>query len=82
MIAEVLFALIVDDIKRTVEKDYFLTKTSVAVPEEMVENTMFVSRLKIAFQAIGWKDINIEDVDYDYDMQGDMLQEILQKNFF
>ena len=77
VIGEVLFALIVNEFKEIVEKDFILTDTEIYLP---TENEKSMERIKVALDAIGLKGIKLQGNDnYDYSEQGEILNEILEK---
>ena len=79
LIAEVLFALIINEIKKEAEKKYILTNTFITVPIHLSENTHFMNRMRVSLESIGMKGIESEEVEYEYSKQGEMMQEILEK---
>ena len=79
IIAEVLFALIINEIKDKIERHYIITDTIIQLPED---NRIFLTRIKIALQAINLKGIEIDEtISFDYTKQGEILEELLEKNF-
>ena len=77
VVAEVLFALILDEIVQKVKKEYILDKTIIELPSK---NKMFQNRMKVALDAIGMKGIRIgKEITYDYSEQEEILEEILEK---
>ena len=79
IIAEVLFALIINEFKQIVEKEFIITKTVIEMP---VNNKTLNSRILTALDAIGLKEMELEDeeINYDYKDQGHILTELLEKN--
>ena len=77
VIGEVLFALIIQEFKFIVEKQFILTETEITLP---MDNKKSLQRIKVALEAIGMKGVELtEDDDYDYTHQGEILKEILEK---
>ena len=77
VVAEVLFALILDDFIKSAKKQYILCRTFIELPNE---NKMFEERINVSLDAIGLKGIDIgEEITYDYEEQGMILNEILEK---
>ena len=80
VVAEVLFALIINEFKQIVENEYIITKTMIELP---VNNKTLNSRILTALDAIGLKEIELEEEDeitYDYKDQGDILTELLERD--
>ena len=81
VIAEVLFALLIDEFKEQIEKEFIIDKTIV---ELTVNNLKVNSRIITALTAIGLENIQLEDddeeeINFDYQAQGEILHEILAK---
>ena len=78
VIAEVLFALIIDVFKTAVEKNYILYNTHIVIP---TDNALFIDRIQISLESIDLKGIILKDdiVGFDYQNQGLILHEILTK---
>ena len=79
VIAEVLFALLINQCKLQIEKDFIITKTVVDLP---IQNAFFNSRMITSLDSIGLEKIELkdeEDIDYDYRKQGEIVQELLEK---
>ena len=81
VIAEVLFALIVNEIKQKKERNEIFTSTEIKVDDNLKKNKQFINRLKVSLESIGMKGIEYDDVEYDYEKQGDLFQEILEKKY-
>ena len=79
LIAEVLFALILKEFTSQIEKEYIIEKTEIQLPKE---NKEFNFRILTALDSIGLKDIELEeeDIEYEYKNQGEILNEIIEKN--
>ena len=79
VIAQVLFALIIKEFTSQIEKEYIIEKTEVQLPKE---NKEFNFRILTALDSIGLKDIELEeeDIEYEYKNQGEILNEIIEKN--
>ena len=76
VVAEVLFALILDEIIQKVKKEYILDKTIVELP---MKNKTLRERINVSLDAIGMKGIEIEEITFDYTPQGEILHELLEK---
>ena len=79
VIAEVLFALIISEFKQQIDKQFIIEKIIVQLP---VNNLKVNSRIIIALNAIGLDQIQLyddEEIDFDYKVQGEILEEILEK---
>ena len=78
VISEVLFALIINDFKQQIEKEYIIEKTLIQIP---LENKLLIERIQISLEAIGCKGLSVSDneITFDYSEQGEILQEILEK---
>ena len=78
VIAEVLFALIINEFKEQIEKEFIIENTIVELP---VQNRFLNSRIITALDSIGLQQIQLdeEEIEYQYKEQGDILQEILTK---
>ena len=77
VLPEVLFALIINQFKKKMEKKYIIGKTTIEnqSPKKTISN-----RIRISLQAIGLKINRLNtNTDYDYSVQGTILQEILEK---
>ena len=83
VIAEVILSLITNEIKQQIEKDYIIEDTIIDLPNS-TNNDLLLQRIKISLQAINLKGVIIEDdeeINYNYEQQGDILNELLeQKN--
>ena len=79
LLAEVLFGIVMSEVKQKVEKEYIIIDTILELP---TENRKVLQRIKITLEAIKMKGISMEeteDVEYDYESQGEYLEEILEK---
>ena len=79
VLPEVIFALIIYDIKKLIERNYIIENTIVELP---TENKQILQRIKISLQAINLNGIQLdenEEIEFDYDEQGDLLQRIIEK---
>ena len=54
VLAEVLFALIINEFKEQIEKDFIIEQTEIELP---IINKILNSRIATALDAIGFKDI-------------------------
>ena len=75
LLPEVFFALIIDEFKKKVEKNFILSITELTLPEELKSNTHFINRLKISLQSIGLKYFKIDDIEFDYSEQSKQMEE-------
>ena len=76
VIAEVLLALIIDEYKEQIEKEFIIENTIVNLP---ISNTFLHSRIITSLEAIGLRNIQLndeEELEYDYKDQGIVLQQI------
>ena len=79
VLPEVIFALIVYDIKKSIERNYIIENTIIELPRE---NKKILQRIKISLQAINLNGIQIdknEIIEYDYTQQGEVSQRIIEK---
>ena len=78
LLPEVLFALVILEYIRQIEREFIIENTIIEIPTTDKE---VLQRIKISLEAINLKGINIEDVeiDYDYTNQGNYLQELIEK---
>ena len=78
LLPEVLFGIVVNEIKKKVEREYIIEKTEIYLPSD---NPKALHRIKISLQAINLNGIILsnEAISYDYENQGDFLEEILEK---
>ena len=80
VVAEVLFALILDEIVQKVKKEYILEETIIVELPINFESEILRERINVVLDAIGMKGIEIgEEITYDYSEQGKILNEILEK---
>ena len=77
IISEVLFALYMNQYKKKIEKEYIIEKTIVEAP---TNNDLFINRLNVALDAIDLKGCDFENIEFDYQSQGEILHEIIDKN--
>ena len=77
VISELLFALIINEFKKKIEKEFIIDETIVHVPSN---DYRLINRIKVSLESIGLKEITINPIDnYSYSQQGEYLQEILEK---
>ena len=77
LLPEVFFAIIINEFKQKIEKEYIIENTVIEIP---TENKKVLQRIKIALNALGLRGMELdEDIDYNYTEQGDYLHEILEK---
>ena len=84
LLPEVLFSLIINVFKQQIEREYIITNTLIQLPiTNNNENyNKILQRIKISLQAINLNGILIEnedEIDYNYQQQGELLYELLQK---
>ena len=77
VIAELLFALIINEFKKKIEKEFIIDKTKFTLP---TQNKEFFNRFKISLDSIGLKGIQFDDSEYSYEKQGDLLDILIEKN--
>ena len=78
VIVEVLFALYANKYKRKIDKQFIIEETIVQF-ESHQENKLLLNRIKVSLDAIGLKLKEFEFPNYDYQSQGKILHEILDK---
>ena len=76
VISEVLFALVILDFKKVIQKDYIIEDTIVKIPSDSL---IISERIKISLESIGLKNISINQIEYNYDQQGEYLEELIEK---
>ena len=76
LLPEVFFAIIINEFKKKVEKHYIIENTVIELP---TENSKTLQRIKISLDAVGLKNIELEEIDFDYSHQGELLDELLEK---
>ena len=64
LLPEVLFAIIINEFKKKVEKEYIIEETILQLPED---NEKVFQRLKISLNAINLKGMSLEDENIEYD---------------
>ena len=80
VIAEVLFALIIHQYKKKIEKQFIIKETKLLFESPFLSNTQkVIKRINVSLDAIGLQINNYEFPDYDYQKQGEFLHEILEK---
>ena len=77
VISEVIFALIMNQYISKIEKQYIIEETIVTIP---TTNSKLYQRITTSLESIGLRNIIINPLNYEYQTQGEMLQEILEKN--
>ena len=79
IIGEVLFALLVNEFKKQIEKDFIIDKVIIELPRQ---NKIANSRILTALDSIGLTNIDLdeEEVEYDYSIQEKLLTELLERN--
>ena len=78
LLPEVLFAIVINEIKRKIEREFIIENTVIELPRD---NSQLIQRIKISLQGINLKgiEINDEEISYDYQQQDDYLQKLLKK---
>ena len=76
VISELLFALIINEFKKKIEKDFIIDEIKFTLP---TENKEFVNRFKISLDSIDLKGIEFDDSEYNYQNQGDLLENLIEK---
>ena len=79
LLAEVLFAIIINEFKQRIEREYIFQKTIVEIPSKI---KTIKQRIKISLDALGLRGMELEeedDIAIDYTKQGEYLEEILEK---
>ena len=79
LLSEVLFAIIINEFKKLIEKQFIIDNTIIQIP---VENEKLLERFKISLNAIEMKGVDLDEEgedDYDYSDQGEYLNDILDK---
>ena len=78
VISELLFALIINEFKKKIAKEFIIDETIVHVPSN---DNRLINRIRISLESIGLKEVTINPIDNysSYSQQGEYLQEILEK---
>ena len=79
LLPEVLFAIIINEIKKKIEKECIIQTTIIELP---INDPKVLQRIKISLQGIKLNGIVIsedEEIHYDYQQQDYYLQEIIEK---
>ena len=78
LLPEVLFAIIIYDYKKKVERNYIIETAEIQIPMNIPK---IIQRIKISLDALGLKGIPLstKKIDYDYSQQGEYLEELLIK---
>ena len=80
LLPEVLFALVINEFKNQIEKQFIIKNTIIELP---INNSsdIILQRIKISLQSIHLQGIQIDEkeIDYDYQKQGEQLIELLEK---
>ena len=76
VISELLFALIINEFKKKIEKDFIIDETIVYVPSH---DNRFTNRMKISLESVELKNIIINPIEQylHYQHQGEMLHDII-----
>ena len=78
VIAEVLFSLLILQYKEKIEKLYIIDDTTIQIQSTL--NDVLFNKISTSLQSIGLKNISINPIEYDYESQGEILLEIIDKN--
>ena len=76
IIAEVLFALIINEFKQKIEREYIIDQTIVQFPSQ---HCQISERIRNSLESIGLKNIFVDSLSFDYSEQSEVLQELLEK---
>ena len=80
LLPEVIFALIINECKEKIEKEYVIENTTIRVEST---NNIIKERVNISLNTIGIKGIKVKEIvrkeTIDYVEQGELLQEIIEK---
>ena len=74
--AEVLFALMINEIKMKIEKEEIIEEVHIDIPSR---DSLIKYRMKNSLRAIGLKNLIFNVFDYNYEKQTDQLVDILKK---
>ena len=77
LIPEVLFALIINEYKKVVEKDFIIDQTVFDI--QILTNEMFINRLKISLESIGLNGFMYNIPEFIYTEQAELLFEIIDE---
>ena len=75
VIAEVLFALIISEFKKQIEKEFIIENTIVQLPSN---NLHLSNRIQISLESIGLNNITMNPILFEYKDQGAILEELLE----
>ena len=73
---EVIFGLIIDHFKQTIEKDYIIEETIVDIPSRDYEA---IRRIEICLNSINLNNVEVNPLKFDYEEQTDNFREIKEK---
>ena len=78
LLPEALFALIINEFKNKIEKDFIIENTLL---ELQTQNNKTKERIEISLEALNLKGMKIKEkeLEYDYSKQGEYLEEIIEK---
>ena len=78
LLPEVFFAIIINEFKNKVEKEYIITNTEIQIPSK---NSKTLQRINVSLDSIGLINLSEdEELLYDYTTQGEYLKEIIDNN--
>ena len=63
--------------KSKIEKQYIIEETIVTIP---TTNSILYQRITTSLESIGLKNVTVNPIEFDYQTQGENLQEILLKH--
>lgn len=77
-IAEVFFALIINEFKNKITKKYIIDDCYVEIPSN---DYTLIRRIKVSLESIGLNNIFVNnDIEFDYEEQGDILHDVIKQN--
>ena len=71
LLPEVVFAIIINEMKKKVEKEYIIEQTEIQLPSD---NSKALQRIKISLDSLGLRGILFNDFTFDYTHQGEFLE--------
>ena len=76
LVPEVMFALIINEFKKKIEKEYIIEETNVIAP---TNHYLLFERIRISLESIGMKNISFNSISFDYSQQGEYLNELIER---
>ena len=77
VVAEVLFALIINEYKKKIEKTTIIDQIKIEIQFET--NSLFIDRMKVALESLGFKGLEFTIPHYDYTIQEEILHFIVSR---